>query len=147
MITSRIAVIIPLLASGLAGETKVVLEQLPSAVQTAIHQQTQAATLVGLATEKEKGKTVYEVETTVNGKTRDLLLDSSGAVLEVEEETDLQHIPAAARAAIEKTAGGGSIRKVEEVTKGSTVSYEAAIRTKAGKHLEIGVNPDGSAHK
>jgi uncharacterized membrane protein YkoI len=132
---------------GLLGETKVKMEQLPPAVQKAVKEQTLGATLVGLSTEKEKGKTVYEMETKVNGKGRDVLFDSKGTVLEVEEETDLASIPSAAKTAIEKRAAGGSIQKVETLTKGSNVSYEAAIKTKAGKNMEFGVNADGTAHK
>ena len=70
-----------------------------------------------------------------------------GAVVEVEEAVDLSGIPAPAKAAIEKRAAGGTIKKVESVTHGSTVSYEAAIRTKTGKNVEVDVNADGSVHK
>lgn len=128
-------------------ETKVKMQDLPPAVQNAVKEQTKDATLVGLSTEKEKGQTMYEVETKVNGKSRDLLLDKSGNVVEVEQEVDLDSIPAPAKAAIEKKAAGGKIEKVETLTKGSAVSYEAAIKTKAGKTIEVGVNADGSPHK
>jgi uncharacterized membrane protein YkoI len=133
--------------SGLAAEKKVKLESLPPAVQLAVKEQTKDSTLVGVSTEKEKGKTMYEVETKVNGKSRDLVLDGTGAVMEVEEEVDLDSIPAAAKAAIQKRAGSGTITKVEKLTAGSTVSYEAAIQTKAGRKIEVGVNADGTPHK
>lgn len=134
-------------ASAFAAETSVKLGDLPPAVQAAVRQQTAEAKLVGLSVEKEKGKTMYEVETKVNGKSRDLLLDPNGAVAEVEEETDLGSIPAPAREAIQKGAGAGKIKKVEKVSAGKTVSYEAAIRTAANKNIEVGVNADGSRHK
>ena len=137
-----------LCASAFAAETKVKVEDLPAPVQNTVKEQTKNATLVGLKEEKEKGKTVYEVETKgASGKTRDLLLDSTGALIETEEEIDLDAIPAAANAAIQKRLAGGTIRKVEKITKGSSVSYEAAIKTKSGKNAEIGVNADGSPHK
>ena len=84
-----------------AAETKVKLEDLPGPVRTSVQQQLNGAELVGLTKEKEKGKTSYEVETKRNGKTRDILLDASGAVTEVEEEIDLAAVPAAARAALD----------------------------------------------
>lgn len=133
--------------AGFAADTKVKMEDLPAAVQAAVKEQAKSATVVGLAKEIENGKTMYEVETKVNGKTRDLLLDSTGAVVEVEQEVDLSSIPAAAKAAIEAKAAGGTIKKVETVTKGSAVSYEAAIQTKTGKNIEVAVNADGSVHK
>ena len=129
-------------------DTKVKLEDLPPAVQTAAKELTKTAMLAGLSKEVEKGKTMYEVETKVNGKTRDLLLDGTGAVVETEEEVDIDSIPAPARAAILKKAGSGSVRKVEKLTAaGPSVSYEAAIKTRAGKNIETGVNADGSPHK
>jgi len=134
-------------AAAFAADTKVKLESLPPAVQAAVKQQTKNATLVGLSTEKEKGKTTYEVETTVNGKSRDLVLDKSGAVLETEDEVELNTIPAAAQAALQKRAGTGTIAKVEKLTAGSSVSYEAAIKTRTGKTIEAAVNADGTAHK
>jgi uncharacterized protein with beta-barrel porin domain len=130
-----------------AAEKKVRLEDLPPAVQTAVKEQTRNATLAGLSTEKEKGKTMYEVETKVNGKSRDLLLDQTGAVVESEEEVDINSIPAPARAAIQKRAGNGTLAKVEKVMAGSTVSYEATIRSKAGKASEYAVNADGTRRK
>src|SRR5436305_2034774 len=117
----------------LAAEKKVKLEELPAAVQAAVKEQTEKATLVDLSTEKEKGKTSYEVETTANGKSRDLLLDQTGAVVETEEEVDIATIPAPVKAALQKRATGGTLLKVEKVTAGKAVSYEGTIKTKAGK--------------
>jgi hypothetical protein len=90
---------------------------------------------------------MYEVETLVNGKSRDLLLDGSGAVVEVEEEVAIDSIPTPARDAILKKAAGGKIKKVELLTKGTATSYEAAYLTRGGKSAEFGVNADGSVHK
>jgi uncharacterized membrane protein YkoI len=132
--------------SALLADTKIKMEDLPPAVQAAVKEQIKNATLVGLSKEVEKGKTMYEVETKVNGKARDLVLDAAGKVVSVEEEVDIATIPAAAKAAIEKKATGGKIKKVETVTEGSKVSYEAAIE-KNGKSSEFAVNADGSVHK
>lgn len=136
-----------LISAAFAADTKVKLESLPPAVQAAVKEQTKNATLVGLSTEKEKGKVTYEVETTANGKSRDFVMDKTGAILETEDEVDLDSIPAAAKAALQKRAGTGNITKVEKLTAGTAISYEAAIKTKAGKTTEIIVNPDGTAHK
>ena len=131
----------------LTADTKVKMEDLSPALQKVVKEQTENATLVGLSKEREKGKTMYEVETKVNGKSRDVLLDANGAVIDIEEEVDLSSVPAGAKAAIEKNAAGGTIKKVESVTHGSAVSYEAAIKTNAGKNIEINVNADGSVRK
>lgn len=136
------------LASGpaAAAEKKVKMQDLPAAVQQEAKEQTKNAILVGLSQEVEKGKTYYEVETKVNGHTRDVLLDAGGAIVEVEEEMALDSVPAAARASLEKSATGGKVTKVEKVTKGSAIKYEAAIN-KAGKKSEVTVAADGSLVK
>jgi len=146
-LTTIFAAGIVLLATAMIADTPVKMEDLPPVVQKAVKEKTKGATLVGLSKEKEKGKTFYEAETKVSGKTRDLLFDAAGVVVDVEEEVDLASIPAAAKAAIEKKSSGGTIEKVETVTHGSDVSYEAAIKTKAGKKIEYSVNADGSVRK
>jgi uncharacterized membrane protein YkoI len=127
-----------------ASETRVQMKDLPEAVQKTVKEQTKTAKLRGLAKEIEDGKTFYEAETTVNGKSRDILIDTTGAVVEVEEPVSLDSIPEAARKAIQAKAGSGKILKVESVTKGSSVSYEAVIQ-KNGKKSEVAVNADGSS--
>jgi uncharacterized membrane protein YkoI len=135
-----------LLDSAFGSDKPIKMKDLPPAVQKAVHEHTNGVKLKGLSKEVENGKTFYEVETVVNGHSRDLLLDKTGTVVEVEEEVALDSIPAPAKSAIEKKAAGGKITKVEMVTKGSSVSYEASI-TKTGKKVEVEVNPDGSSAK
>jgi hypothetical protein len=130
-----------------AAETKLKMADLPSAVQKAVQEQLKNATLVGLSKEVEKGKTLYEVETTAKGKTRDLMVDSAGVVVEVEEEVDMATLPAAAREAIQKKAAAGKVTKVESLTKGGTlVAYEAAVLT-GRKKSEVAVTPAGLPFK
>ena len=133
--------------AALAAEKKVKLEELPPAVRAAVNEQTRNATLVGLSTENEKGKTVYEVETKVGGKRRDLVLDQTGTVVQTEEEIDMATVPASANSAIRKRAAGGRISMAEKVTAGTAIRYEAVIRSKAGKTAEYAVNADGTPHK
>jgi uncharacterized membrane protein YkoI len=135
-----------LTTGALATEKKVQLKDLPSAVQRAMTQQTKGAQIKGYELEVENGKTFYEAETVVNGKSRDILFDAAGALVEVEEETTLDSIPAPAKAALEKAAAGGKITKVETVTSGGRVNYEAAI-TKGMKRSEFAVGADGSVVK
>lgn len=128
-----------LLNSAFGSDKPIKMKDLPPAVQKAAHEQTKGAELKGLSKEVENGKTFYEVETVVNDHGRDLLLDKTGTLVEVEEEVALDSIPAPVKSAIAKKAAGGKITKVEMITKGPSVSYEAAI-TKTGKKLEVAVN-------
>jgi hypothetical protein len=74
------------------------------------------------------------------------MIDEKGTVLSVEEEVALNVIPAAAKAAIEKKAAGGKVTKVETVTEGTRVTYEAALAVK-GKKSSVTVRADGSEVK
>jgi hypothetical protein len=64
----------------------------------------------------------------------------------MEEETALDVIPASAKSAIQKKAAGGKVLKVETVTRGSRISYEAEIE-KDGEKSEFAVKPDGTVSK
>ena len=130
-----------------AAEKKLQMKDLPPAVQKTVQDQTKGAEIKGLSTETEKGKTTYEVETTVNGKHRDFLVNVKGAVTEVEDETSIDSIPAAAKAAIEKKAAGGKITMVETMTRGGATFYEAGYTSKDGKKHEVLVKPDGTETK
>ena len=59
MKTLTITISALVLACGAIAESKVKMEDLPSAVQKAAREQSKNATLVGLSKEVEGGKTVY----------------------------------------------------------------------------------------
>ncbi len=134
------------LAVALVAETPVKMKDLPPAVQKAVEEQTKGAQIKGLSKEVEKGKTMYEVETTLSGKSRDLLFDATGALVSVEEPVSIDAIPAPAKATLVKLAAGGTIKSIESVTKAQTVTYEAVI-AKGLKKSEVVVGADGSIQK
>jgi uncharacterized membrane protein YkoI len=131
-------------AAAEAGEKSVDRKTLPAAVQTAISQEEAKGGAIGRITEeKEQGKTTYEVETKVAGRSRDLVFSPAGTLIESEDETAIAAIPPAARAAFEKA---GKVLKVERVTRGASVTYEAEIE-KAGKKSELAVDAAGKRFK
>ena len=130
----------------MAQEKKVKMQDLPAAVQQAVKEHSQGATIKGLAMEVEKGKKLYEAELSVNGKSRDITFDEQGKLVSAEEETSLDKIPAAARAAIEKGAGAGKITLVESVTEDGITSYEAQVTT-GKKKSEVKVDASGKTVK
>jgi len=124
-------------------ERKVTRKNLPAAVARTVDAQSKGATIRGYSEEEENGQTFYEVELRVNGHTRDVLIDSNGAVVEVEEQVALASLPAAVRDGLKAGARGGKIGVVESVTKGGQiVAYEAHV-TSNGKKSEVKVGPDG----
>jgi len=127
-------------------ETKVKMQDLPPAVQKAVKEQTKGATLKGLTKEVEEGKTFYEAETTVAGHVKDILFDTDGNVVSVEEEVAIDKIPAAARDAIQKAVGTGKLAKLETVKEKGTTFYEGHIK-KGAKETEVKVDANGKPVK
>ena len=119
------------------------MKDLPQAVQATVREQSRGAVVLGLTVETENGQTFYEASLRVKGRVRDVLIDASGNVVEVEEQVTLASLPPAARAEIVRQAGKGRILMVESITKNNAiVAYEAHVKT-AGKISEIKVDPYG----
>jgi hypothetical protein len=128
---------------GSAQEKKITRADLPPAVDKTVTAESAGATIKGFSQEKEKGETFYEAELVVNGHSKDVLIDASGSVVEVEEEVALGSLAAEVKAGLQAKAGKGKILKVESLTKkGKLVAYEAKVATN-GKKSEIQVGPDG----
>jgi hypothetical protein len=127
----------------LAQEKKIDRKDLPPAVEKTVAAQSQGATIKGFSQEKENGQLNYEAEMTVNGHSKDVLIDPKGEVVEVEEQVPLESLPTTVREVLQTKAGSGKILKVESLTKhDKLVAYEAVVQT-AGKKKEIQVGPDG----
>jgi len=145
--TACTAIVASLIIAGLgaAQEKKVKRSDLPPAVEKTVEEVSKGATIKGFSKETENGKTTYEVEMAVNGHSKDVEIDPSGVIVEVEEEVAMDSLSAAVKAGLDAKAARGKILKVESLTKnGKIVAYEAKVET-AGKKSEIQVGPDGSA--
>jgi len=123
-------------------EQRVTRRDLPAAVARTVDPQARGATIRGFSKEREHGQTFYEVELRVNGHTKDVLIDTTGAVVEVEEQVDIATLPAPVREALMAAAGSGKLRSVESVMRGGQTAYEGHVNTN-GKWSEIKVGPDG----
>jgi hypothetical protein len=126
-----------------AQEHRIKRSELPPAVEKAVVAESQGATIRGFSAEKENGQTCYEAEMIVNGHSKDVLIDTTGAVVEVEEEVPLDSLSGEVRAGLQARAGTGKLGEVESITKhGKLVAYEAKV-TGGGKKSEVQVGPDG----
>ena len=142
--------LVALLAGGLlvvgvasAQEKKIKRSDLPPAVEKTVAAQSAGATIRGFSTEKEKGQTLYEVEMTVNGHSKDISIASDGAIVEIEEQVALDSLSPEVKAGLQAKAGKGKILKVESLTKkDKLVAYEAQVEAN-GKKSEVQVGPDG----
>jgi len=132
-----------LATSALGQEKKLKYSDLPAAVAKTATEESKGATVRGYSQETENGQTVYEVAMTVSGHSKEVQIDASGTVLEVEEQVDLEKLPAKVKAALLAKAGAGKIVKVESLTKKQElVAYEAQVSA-SEKKSEIQVGPNG----
>jgi uncharacterized membrane protein YkoI len=130
-------------ATAPAQEKKITRAELPPAVEKTVAEQSKGGTIRGFSTEVEDGKRLYEVELTVEGHGKDISMDLHGNVVEVEEEISMDALPPEARKGLTEAARGGTILKIESITKnGKLVAYEADMKT-AAKQSEIQVSPNG----
>ena len=126
-----------------AQEKKIKRSDLPPAVEKTVAAQSEGATIRGFSTEKEKGETFYELEMTVSGHSKDVLMAADGTIVEVEEQVVQDSLSAEVKAGLQAKAGKGKILKVETITKkGKLVAFEAQVTTD-GKKSEVQVGPDG----
>ena len=145
MTTLKLALVtaLALTSAAVAQERKIRRADLPPAVEKAVAAQTQGATIKGFSQEQENGQTYYEAELTVGGHSKDILMDASGAVVEVEEQVTLDALPVAVKEGLQAKAGKGKLLKVESITKhDKVVAYEAKVQTD-GKKSEVQVGSDG----
>ena len=127
-----------------AADQKTTMKNLPPAVKATVEVESKGATVKGISSEKENGKTVYELETLVNGRTRDLMIDAAGTVYVVEEQLDIDKAPPAVKAALEAR---GKIVALESVMEHGKTRYEGQVKTKAGKKVAVEVDADGKPYK
>ncbi|MEO6236652.1 MAG: hypothetical protein ABIQ52_06600 [Vicinamibacterales bacterium] len=131
-------------SAGYAADQKVTLKNLPAAVKATVDAESKGATIKGISSEMENGKKVYELETLVNGRTRDLMIDGAGKVYVVEEQLDADKAPAPVKAALEAR---GRILRLESVQENGRTRYEGQVQTKAGKKVAVEVDADGKPYK
>lgn len=130
--------------SSLAAQEKPIARSaLPPRVEQAVTAQSIGASIRGFSEEREHGQTYYEAQMVLAGRTKDVLFDTSGAVVEVEEQVALESLPPSVRNALTERAKTGTITKVESLVKqGRLVAFEAQVTTK-GQASEVQVGPAG----
>ncbi len=118
---------------------------LPKSVQETAKKHMENAFPVSIAAAKGAQGWDYQINTRVDGKYHDLVIDEKGQLVAIKDETELAALPAAAKAAIEKQTSSAKLVTLEKVTEGPRVSYGAVIRDAAqGTITQIRVDADGT---
>ena len=124
------------------------LKDLPAAAQKTVQDNLKGGEIKNIGKEKEDGIEQYEVESVLNGKSRDFNVDVKGNLLLVEVATTIDAIPATAKASILKKIADGKLAAIETFTKtGQPMMYEASYTDKKGKKHEVLVKADGTETK
>ncbi len=119
-------------------------EAMPKAVQETALANMENALPVGISSVKKEQGLEYQVNTRLNGADHNLVIDETGKLLAVKDETNLESVPAAVRAAITKQAAS-KVVTLEKITEAGQVSYGAVIPDEApGKVVRIRLAPDGT---
>jgi hypothetical protein len=141
---SMTAFLILVFAIGTWGQEKrIKRSDLPAAVQKTADEQSKGATVGGYTKDTSSGQVEYEVEMIIDGHSKDVSIDPSGKILEVEEQVPVDKLPVEVREGLQKMAGKGKITKVESITKhAAIVAYEAQVRN-GTKRSEVQVGPNG----
>jgi hypothetical protein len=129
----------------LTQEKRIKRSDLPPAVEKTVEAQSSGASIRSFSEEVENGQTFYEAELTVNGNSKDVLMDAGGVVVVVEEQIPVDSLPPAVREGLQAQAGkDGRLLKVESLTKhNKLVAYEAKVMRK-GRKSEVQVGPEES---
>ncbi len=125
------------------GDEKIDVGDLPKAVTKAVKEKFPEAKIKGASKEVEDGKTFFEVELSVDGKSVDVVLEPDGDIEAIEKEIEVEDLPKAVIKAIAAKFSKAKIEKVEEITgDDDKVVYELAIAVK-GKTIEVVFSPNG----
>ncbi len=133
--------------AALAAEHSIPCKALPSAVQAASHDAVGNGTVRNCVKDVSGGKTSYELETMLDGRSKDITFGADGSVLEIEQQVELDSLPAPVASAFKRASESGTLGRIESVTHGNTVvSYEGVV-TRNGKKSEIAFRPNGASMK
>ena len=118
---------------------------LPEAVRATAEAHMDNGLPVSISSAKGEQGWDYQINTRLNGKYHDLVINEKGVLVAVKDETDLASVPVSARSAIENASRGSKILTVEKVTEGGQVSYGALVKDdRQGTAVQVRVAPDGT---
>ena len=113
----------------------ITLAQVPEPAQTAIKKLTASGKIKKIEKEEENGKTVYDVEATVQGRDMEYDVAADGTVLTTEQSVPYASLPLVVRNAAEKYFGSAAGLKASVEVEGSKTFYE--VEGASGKALKL----------
>ena len=132
-----------------ADEDKVPLDKVPPAVLDAVKAKFPGAKLKGATTEKEDGKTVYEIELIYKEHHHDVTLEPEGKIVSIERQIAKKDLPDAVARALEAKYPKATWKILEELMKGDAkvYAYEVLLVTADRQSVEVVLDPQGTITK
>jgi uncharacterized membrane protein YkoI len=132
-----------------AGEEKLSLDKVPKAVMDTVKAKYPDAKLNKAATEKEEGKTVYEISLTYDKHNYDVTLTPEGKIIDVEKEITAKELPKVISKSLRKKYPKATYKRVEELSKGDdkVSGYEVLLVTTDKKTFEVELDAKGKIIK
>lgn len=121
-------------------------QQGPAPVKDAVQKAFPNSKITVVKKEKDKGQTVYEVETKDGAVSRDFLVKPDGTILECEESLEVSALPKAVADAVKAQHPKATITTAEKLTRGPVVLYELALK-EGSKKSSLSVGPAGQIQK
>jgi uncharacterized membrane protein YkoI len=128
-------------------EEKVPLDKVPKAVLKAVKAKFRGAELISAQTEKEDGKTLYEINLKDKGHTVDVSLTPDGKIVSIEKTIDAKDLPRRVTETINNKYPKADYKRVEEITEGGKTSYEVLLVAANKKKIEMVLDRDGKIIK
>jgi uncharacterized membrane protein YkoI len=119
---------------------QVFLDETPPAVRETIAAQVGKGSLREINRTTDEGETVYDVEMTKGGSTRDFIVNAAGELFGL--KVLLSETPAAVQKTIRGEVGGGKLLEIEKNTEEGKLVYDAKM-DKDGRTRSFTVSADG----
>jgi len=121
----------------------VTFDSVPASVHKTADAGGKGAKLVRSTKITHDGKTEWEVEYDVAGRSRELLIDADGKLERTEEVVTATTLPATVKTAVDKEVGAAKLRKIEAITEaGKPTVYEVQFEA-SGRTAEVTFGGDG----
>ena len=121
---------------------KVKLSQVSAPARATIEELTTGGKIKMIEKETSNGKTIYDIEATVNGKDVEYDIADNGEVLTSEESVPYDSLPEAVRQAAEKYFGSTENMSASKEIEGNQTYYEVEGK-KSGKEISLKLDQTG----
>lgn len=136
IITIGLAAAVVTIAGAVEKETKITMDKVPAAVQTAVKTYASESEIKGVEESDVDGTKVIEFDIEKNGRKSEIAFRPDGKLFSTEEEVALTDCPDAVQKTIAKLGKKGKAGPPEKVVKEGKTSYEVVVEKAGDKEGE-----------